>query len=186
MNIAAASSCVLSAGLYVFHARKFDWPWFVIICNDAGVKRSVRIVTFGALWPRALLVTLNVKSKDWFAAVSPVRLNTNCPSFVQTPTEGNISLETASGKVEFDGVVVPVSPLSVIAGRPATLSEEDALHVPSSSKGVASSTVIVFGAHGQGVLWLADAVNHTRGEIFIGAESSMPLVMLLVDAYGCA
>ncbi len=186
MNIAAASACVLSAGLDVFHATKFDWPWFVIICNDAGVKRSVRIETLGALWPCALLVTVNVKNKDWLAAVSPVRLNTNCPSIVQTPAEGNGPLETARGKTEFDGVVVPVSPRSVIVGRPATLSEEDALHVPSSSKGVTSSTVIVFGAHGQGVFWLADAVNHTRGEIFIGANSSAPLVMLLVDAYGGA
>ncbi len=179
MNIAAASACVLSARLDPF-------PRLVIICKNADVKRSVRIVTLGALWPCALLITLNVKIKDWFAAVSPVRLNTNCPSFVQAPAEGNGPLETVRGKEGFVGVVVPVSPRSVIVGRPATLSEEDALHVPSSSKGVISSTVIVFGAHGQEVFWLADAVNHTRGEIFIGAESSAPLVMLLVDAYGSA
>lgn len=191
MNIAAASAGVLSAGLLaVFHALKAVgvWPWFVILCNNvAGVKRSLRIETVGAFWPCALLVTVKVKTKGWFAvAVSPVRLNTNCPSFVQTPAEGSSPVVPARGKVEFDAVVEPVSPRSVIVGRPATVSEEDALHVPSSSKGVASSTVIVFGAHGQGVLWLAKAVDHVRGAILIGAQSSAPLVMMLVDAYGGA
>ena len=88
---------------------------------------------------------------------------------------------TARGKAELDAVVVPVSPQSVIIGRPATLlSEEDSLHVPSSSKGVASCTVIVFGAHGQGVLWLAKAIDHVRGEILIGAKSPVPVVMMLL------
>lgn len=181
MNMAAASACELSAALLNFQASQPDTPWFVISCHkESGVKRSMVIDTLGALWPCALLITENEKFKLWFAAVFPVRLNTNCPSFDQFPVEGRGPLVTVRGKLELEAVVVPISPRSVIVGRPATLEEDD-LHVSSSGKGVCSSTVMIFVAHGQGVLWLAIAKVHDRVEIFIGAKSFSPYVMVLVD-----
>ena len=67
-----------------------------------------------------------------------------------------------NGRLVLLGVVLPLSPLIVITGRPV-VSVELALHELSSGTLDFSCTVIVLGAHGHGVVWLAVATVQLSG-----------------------
>ena len=67
-----------------------------------------------------------------------------------------------NGRLVLLGVVLHVSPLIVMMGRPA-VSATVALHELRSGTLDFSCTVIVLGAHGHGVLWLAVATVQLSG-----------------------
>jgi hypothetical protein len=79
----------------------------------------------------------------------------------------------AKGRLVLLGVVLPVSPLIVMVGRPAAgVLAQLSLHELRSGTLDCSCTVIVLGAHGHGVVWLAVAVPQTSGKIVSGAFKS--------------
>lgn len=107
---------------------------------------------------------------------SAVRPNTTLPVVaVQTPVALTAGLLRAtSGRLVFDGVVLPVRPVRVMIGRPPGLSAAFALQPTSSGTEGWIWTVMTLGEQGHGLLWLAVATLQTRLFIFNGAASPAP------------
>ena len=90
-------------------------------------------------------------------------------------TEG--TLKGTKGRLLFDGVVLPVRPQRVMAGRPPGTSAEFALHEPSSGTEGVSWMVMVLEEHGQGLLWLAVARFQYKELIKRGAVPTVPALV---------
>ena len=134
------------------------------------VRRSVKALTVGAVWLCARFVTLKVNVYRVLATVSAASTSTSVPELlVQLPFVGSGDCDEGfpMGRLELSGVTVPVKPASVTIGLPAAAAALD-LQVDKSGTFGCSCTVIVLGAQGHGVLWLAVRTIQLRADTYKG------------------
>ena len=140
------------------------------VCTDC-VRRSFETEIVGAAWPCARFVSEKENLKPpVFVERSAVSPKTSLPlPMVQIPVllTARLLMEVR-GRLLLEAVVLPLRPESVITGRPPGLSAAVALQLASSGTLGAKLTVMVFTAHGHGVLWLALPFQ-VIVEMYIGA-----------------
>jgi len=119
------------------------------------------------------LVRENEKDIVLAAVMSLVSQKTSVPDVVvhvHVPLlETAELLKGTNGRLLFVGVVLPMRPMIVMAGRPPGCSVDVALHVESSETDGVSWMVMSLDEHGHGLLWLAVARFQVKGMIIRGA-----------------
>ncbi len=184
--MACPSNAAYRAGLFPIQPTDPSAPWYDATMEVGCVRRSVDAVTVGPDWLKALFVTLNVNVYRTPAKVSPASVSTSTPLLiVQLPLLGRVpgAYWLAIGSDALVGVTVPVKPPSVTIGLPATPATDD-LQVDKSGTLDCSSTVIVFGAHGHGVLWLAVRTVQLSADMKRGASPVTGIIAVFVIAGG--